>query len=95
MEIKYLCRMRTVEVVALTEAHASEEGLYIARRKRSNDNIVKWSPRLRAAWDAALAVRTEILARPSNARRPFPPEPERRYIFLNETCAPMSVSGLN
>lgn len=66
MEIKYLCRMRTVEVLALTDAHASEQGIYIARRKGSNDNIVKWSPRLRAAWDAALAVRQQILSRRTN-----------------------------
>ncbi len=95
MEIKYLCRMRTVEVVALTDAHASEQGLYIARRKRSNDNIVKWSERLRAAWEAALAVREQILSRQSNVARPFPTEPERRFIFLSESCAPMSVSGLD
>jgi site-specific recombinase XerD len=95
MEIKYLCRMRTVEVVALTDAHASEQGLYIARRKRSNDNIVKWSQRLRAAWDAALAVREEMLSRKSNAARPFPVEPERRHIFWSEACTPMTVSGLD
>lgn len=55
LEIKYLCRMRGIEVVQLTEAHASEQGLYISRAKGSNDNIVKWL-RLRAAWDAGLAV---------------------------------------
>lgn len=95
MEIKYLCRMRSVEIVALTDAHASEQGLYIARRKRSHDNIVKWSQRLRAAWEAAPSVRAEILSRRSNAARPFPMEPERRFICLNESGAPMSVSVLD
>ena len=75
MEIKYLCRMRTVEVLALTDAHASEQGIYVARRKGSNDNVVKWSPRLRAAWDAALAVRQQILSRRTNVARPFPKDP--------------------
>jgi hypothetical protein len=41
LEIKYLCRMRSIEVVQLTEAHASGQGLYISRTKGSNDNIVK------------------------------------------------------
>src|SRR5690606_6676979 len=41
LEIKYLCRMRSIEVVQMTEAHASEQGLYISRAKGSNDNIVK------------------------------------------------------
>jgi hypothetical protein len=35
----------SIEVVRLTEAHASEMGLYVARTKGSNDNIVKWTPR--------------------------------------------------
>jgi hypothetical protein len=47
LEIKYLCRMRSIEVVRLTDAHASEQGLYISRAKGSNDNIVKWTPRLK------------------------------------------------
>lgn len=95
MEIKYLCRMRTVEVVALTDAHASKRGLYIARRKGSNDNIVRWSPRLRAAWDGAIAAREQILSRSSNVGRPFPADPRDRHIFINESCAPISASGLN
>jgi hypothetical protein len=44
LEIKYLCRMRSIEVVRLTDAHASERGLYVARTKGSNDNIVSWTP---------------------------------------------------
>lgn len=53
LEIKYLCRMRSIEVVRLADAHASDKGLYISRAKGSNDNIVKWTPRLRASWEAA------------------------------------------
>lgn len=95
MEIKYLCRMRSIEVIKLTDAHASERGLYVSRRKGSNDNIVKWSPRLRAAWDAAVAARTGILARPSNEGRPFPSQPEERFIFVSETRTALTISGLN
>ena len=86
--------MRSIEVVQLTDAHASEQGLYIARRKRSYDNIVRWSPRLRAAWDAAVAVRAMVRARSSNEARPIPP-PERRFIFVTESGTRLSNAGLS
>jgi hypothetical protein len=94
LEIKYLCRMRSIEVVRLTEAHASEIGLYVARTKGSNDNIVKWTPRLKAAWDAALAARARILARRSNRARPVPIRPEQRFIFLCASGTRLSVATL-
>ena len=92
MEIKYLCRMRSIEVVQLTDAHASELGLYVARRKGSYDNIVRWSPRLRAAWDAAVAVRAMIYTRRRHKR--LVPPPERRFIFLTEGATPVTTSAL-
>jgi hypothetical protein len=95
LEIKYLCRMRSIEVVRLTEAHASGQGLYISRAKGSNDNIVKWTPRLKAAWDAALAVRGQTLARPTNQRRPIPIRPEQRFIFLTESGTQLTRAGLD
>jgi site-specific recombinase XerD len=95
LEIKYLCRMRSIEVVKLTDAHASEQGLYISRAKGSNDNIVKWTPRLKAAWDAALAVRAQTLARPSNKGRPIPIRPEQRFVFLSESGTPLTRAGLD
>lgn len=94
MEIKYLCRMRSIEVLHLTDAHASEQGIYVARRKRSYDNIVRWSPRLRAAWDAAIAARATIRARPLNKARPLPPL-ERRFIFITETATRLSTLALS
>jgi len=95
LEIKYLCRMRSIEVVQMTDAHASEQGLYISRAKGSNDNIVKWTPRLKAAWDAALAVRAQTLARPSNKGRPIPIRPEQRFVFLSESGTPLTRAGLD
>ena len=94
MEIKYLCRMRSIEVLALTDAHASEQGIYVARRKGSDDNIVRWSPRLRAAWEAAVAVRATIRARRANKARPVP-APERRFIFVTETGTRLSRTALS
>ncbi len=93
LEIKYLCRMRSIEVVQLTDAHATEQGLYISRAKGSNDNIVKWTPRLRAAWDAALSVRAQTLAR--NKLRPIPIRAEKRFVFLSETGTPLTRAGLD
>ncbi|HEY5759017.1 MAG TPA: hypothetical protein VIU34_24495 [Steroidobacter sp.] len=37
LEVKYLCRMRSIEVVRLTDAHGSDKGLYISRAKGSHD----------------------------------------------------------
>ena len=94
MEIKYLCRMRSIEVLALTDAHASEQGIYVARRKRSHDNIVQWSPRLRAAWDAAVAVRASVRARRSNRCHRLP-SLERRFIFVANDLAQLSKGALS
>jgi hypothetical protein len=87
--------MLSIEVVRLTEAHASGQGLYISRTKGSNDNIVKWTPRLKAAWEVALAVRAQTLARPTNQRRPIPIRPEQRFIFLTESGTPLTRAGLD
>jgi hypothetical protein len=57
--------MCTIEVVRLTDAHASEKGLYISRAKGSKDNIVQWTSRLKVVWDAALNVRTQTCLKPS------------------------------
>ena len=54
MEIAYLCRARKTEVLALTRQDLTEEGLIIRRVKGSRTTVVRWSPRLRAAVDAAL-----------------------------------------
>ena len=90
----YLTPDEQVEVLALTDAHVSEQGIYVARRKRSHDNIVQWSPRLRSAWDAAVAVRASIRARRSNRFRPLP-SPEQRFIFVANDLAPLSTGALS
>lgn len=57
LELAYLCRLRGIEVVTLTDQNATKEGVMTNRRKGSRDNVVRWTPRLRAVWDAALAHR--------------------------------------
>lgn len=49
MELAYLCRMRLCEVLTITQADITENGLIIRRRKGSRDNITLWTERLKAA----------------------------------------------
>jgi len=53
MEIAFLCRARMKEVLSLTRDHITDEGLIIERLKKSKTQIIEWSPRLRAAVEAA------------------------------------------
>ncbi len=55
-EITYLCAARGIEAVDLTRKNIQPDGLLINRRKGSDDNIIVFSPRLKAATDAALAM---------------------------------------
>lgn len=95
IELAYLCRMRGIEVVKLTDAHASDKGLYVARTKGSNDTIVRWTPRLRAAWEAALTHRAMVLARESNRGRPIPIRADRRFVIVSESGTPLTKAGLD
>lgn len=95
MEIAYLCRMRGIEVVQLTDAHATAEGLRVRRVKGSRDNVVMWNARLRAAWEGALAVRAAVHARPKNRGRAVPIRPDERAVFVNQSGAPLSKGALD
>jgi site-specific recombinase XerC len=81
MEIAYLCRMRLSEVLDLSDANELPAGLLIKRRKGSRDNITEWNPRLRAAWDHAIATRNQILA---DRKQPHPIRAEHRHIIISE-----------
>lgn len=61
MELAYLCRMRLCEVLDLTRANLDDEGVRVIRRKGSKANLTTWSPRLRAAVDAALALPRKVV----------------------------------
>ena len=89
MELAFLMRLRGIEATTLTEAHALPEGIQSNRRKGSLDNITRWTPRLRAAWDDALRVRAQIRAKEQNKAKPIPLRPEDRGIFLSEDCVPL------
>lgn len=49
MEIAYLCRARSTEVLKLTEHDLLPEGIYLKRAKKSASEITGWTDRLRKA----------------------------------------------
>ena len=49
MELAYQLRLRSIEVLTLTEANLLREGILSNRRKGSLDNITRWTPGLRLA----------------------------------------------
>jgi len=79
MELAYLCRLRGIETVTLTDANELPEGVLTNRRKGSRDNIVRWTPRLRAAWQAAKAYRSKVW---QSKATPVPMAPEHRFIIV-------------
>ncbi len=92
MELGYLCRLRGIETLTLTEAQADDVGIRTQRRKGSRDNVVRWNPRLRSAWDAATAYRRGIVER---ATRITPLRAEDRMVILAEHGEPLTKSGLD
>lgn len=54
MVIAVACRGRKAEVLDLQRPDLRDVGIYMRRRKGSKDNIVRWSPMLRAAINAAI-----------------------------------------
>lgn len=79
MELAYLCRLRGIEVVTLTDANELEQGIMTNRRKGSRDNIVRWTPRLRAVWDSAKALRVKTW---ENRKSPIPISASKRFIIV-------------
>ncbi|AGZ37605.1 MAG: site-specific integrase [Pseudomonas sp.] len=92
MELAYLCRLRGIEVVTLTDANELEEGVLTNRRKGSRDNIVRWTPRLRAVWDEAKAQRARIWAQ---RNIPVHLHPGRRPLIVSSHGTALSKSGLD
>lgn len=56
MELAYLCRARRSEVSALRESDVLADGLRLKRGKGSEGEITAWTPRLRAAVEAARSI---------------------------------------
>ncbi|RBJ81297.1 integrase [Pseudomonas sp. MWU12-2534b] len=92
MELAYLCRLRGIEVVTLTDENELVEGILTNRRKGSRDNIVRWTPRLRKAWDGAKAYRAKVWAARKVA---IPIAPAKRPIIVASHGGPLKKSSLD
>jgi site-specific recombinase XerD len=92
MELAYLCRLRGIEVLTLTDAHERPNGIETNRRKGSNDSMVMWSPRLTAAWQAARARRDRIWRATGT---PHPMKPQDRLLLVNAKGKPITRGALN
>jgi len=92
MELAYLCRLRGIEVVTLTDENELESGILTNRRKGSRDNIVRWTPRLRRAWDNAKAYRAKVWAKRKTAISIMP---ARRNIIVASHGGPLRKTSLD
>ncbi|MBC3774747.1 MULTISPECIES: integrase [Pseudomonas] len=92
MELAYLCRLRGIEVVTLTDANELQEGLLTNRRKGSRDNIVRWTPRLRTVWEDAKALRARIW---ESRKTAIPIAASKRFIIVASHGGPLRKSSLD
>ena len=92
MELAYICRLRGIEVVTLTDANSTADGVMTNRRKGSRDNIVRWYPRLSAAWNAATERRAGIWKAKG---RPVPMHPENRPLIVAADGSELRKSSLD
>ncbi|TAA42542.1 site-specific integrase [Pseudoxanthomonas winnipegensis] len=94
-------RLRGIEVTTLTDAHALEQGILSNRRKGSRDNITRWEPALREAWDQLVEVRRKAMnpseGKPGKTRltRPTQLRPEDRFLMVNQSGTPLEKSSLD
>jgi len=80
LEIAYLCRLRGIEVVTITEDMIQEDGLKCVRRKGSRTNITTLNKRLKNALDSAIKIRNKAW---KDNKKPIPHKPEHRPIIVN------------
>ncbi|EWS78043.1 hypothetical protein FUT69_05855 [Xylella taiwanensis] len=90
--ITYTCRLRGIEAITLTEANTTEHGILSNRRKRSRDNITRWTPSLRQAWKELLTHRAAVLNR---NHLPQQLRPKDRHLVLAESGRPLTKSALD
>ena len=92
MELAYLCRLRGIEAVTLTDANELEEGVQTNRRKGSRDNVVRWTARLRAAWEGAKSYRCRVW---TDQAYPVPTAADRRFIIVAAHGGALQKSSLD
>lgn len=92
MELNYLLRQRSIESNSLTDAHKTDDGILVDRRKGSRGNTTRWNDRLRAAWAAAEEYRQKLIDKRS---LPVPMRPEDRALFITSGGTPLQRSSLD
>jgi len=80
MEIAYLCRLRGIEVITLTEDKATDQGIICDRTKGSRTNIAEWNGRLKKVWKSAIDKRNAIW---SASKHPIPHIAKNRFVIIN------------
>lgn len=91
VEIAYRCRMRGIEVRELTDADWSDEGVIVHRHKGSLDNITRWCPELRDAWEWLASRRNEIW----RTKPVVPLAPRERVLLVTESGRAVGRRTLN
>jgi site-specific recombinase XerD len=77
VELAMACRARLNEILGLTAANETPDGILIKRLKGSRDTIILWSPRLREVWQTAIEA--------SNKHRKITiVRKEDRHLFISE-----------
>lgn len=92
MEIAYLCHLRGIELLRMRESQATADSLITTRAKGSATTRFRWTPRLRAAWEAAISERNVIWTR---KKRPVPIRAEDRPLLTTESGGKLTRSGLD
>jgi len=92
MELSYLCRLRGIETITLTEANERPAVILANRRKGSRDNIVGWTPRLNNVWNAAKATRAATWEKRKTAVNL---QPELRPVIVGTSGRALSKPGLD
>lgn len=90
MELAYQCRLRSIEVLTLTDAHVTPEGVLSNRRKGSRDNVTRMNPALQDALAALQAHRTKAWA-----GRAVPMRPEDRTLIVGQDGEPLTRHGFS
>lgn len=92
MELAYIGRLRGIEVITLSDANSTADGVMTNRRKGSRDNVVRWYPRLTAAWNAATERRAGIWKAKGT---PVPMHPENRPLIVAADGGELRKSSLD
>ncbi len=92
MVITYLCRLRGIEAVTLTDANNTEVGIVCKRRKGSKDNVTEWNDDLRLSWNVLDGLRKEAMER---HKRPVQLQPDKRPLVVSQKGLPLTKSGLD